>query len=61
MLKFKCSSVGFDCDFVAKGKSEKEILTQCAVHATKDHNMKPEEITPELKEKIKKNIHKSLF
>jgi predicted small metal-binding protein len=53
--------VGFDCDFVAKGKSEEDILTQCAVHATKDHNMKPEEITLELKDKIKKNIHKSLF
>ncbi|MCV0412321.1 DUF1059 domain-containing protein [Nitrosarchaeum sp.] len=54
MLKFKCSSVGFDCNFVAKGKSEEEILTQCAAHATKDHKMKPEEITPELQDKIKK-------
>jgi predicted small metal-binding protein len=53
--------VGFDCGFIAKGKSEEDILTQCAVHATKDHNMKPEEITSELKDKIKKNIHKSLF
>ncbi len=61
MLKFKCSSVGFDCGFVAKGKSEEEILTQWAAHATKDHKMKPEEITPELQDKIKKNIHKSLF
>lgn len=61
MLKFKCSSVGFDCGFVAKGKTQEEILTQCAAHATKDHNMKPEEITPELQAKIKKNIHKSLF
>jgi len=61
MLKFKCSSVGFDCGFVVKGKSEDDILAQCAAHATKDHNMKPEDITPELKEKIKKNIHKSLF
>jgi predicted small metal-binding protein len=61
MLKFKCSSIGFECDFVAKGKSEKDILTQCAEHATKDHHMKQEEITPELQDKIKKNIHKSLF
>jgi predicted small metal-binding protein len=61
VLKFKCSSVGFDCDFVAKGKSEDDILAQCAAHATQDHNMKPEEITPELKDKIIKNIQKSLF
>lgn len=61
MLKFKCKDVGFDCGFVAKGKTEDEILSQCATHATKDHNMKPEDITSELKEKIKSNIHKSLF
>lgn len=61
MLKFKCSSVGFDCGFVAKGKSEEEILAQCAEHAMKDHNMKPDDITAELKEKIKSNIHKSWF
>lgn len=61
MLKFKCSSVGFDCGFVAKGKTDEEILAQCAAHATKDHGMKPEDITPELKDKIKSNIHKSWF
>jgi predicted small metal-binding protein len=60
-LKFKCRDVGFDCGFVAKGKTEDEILVQCAVHATKDHNMKPEEVTEELKNKIRANIHKSWF
>ena len=61
MLKFKCKDVGFDCGFVAKGKTEDEILGKCASHATKDHNMKPEDITDELKGKIKSNIHKSWF
>ena len=61
MLKFKCSSVGFDCGFVAKGNTEEEILAQCAEHAMKDHSMKPEDITTELKDKIKSNIHKSWF
>ena len=61
MLKFKCKDVGFDCGFVAKGKTEEEILKQCAAHATKDHAMKPEDITDELKGKIKANIHKSWF
>jgi predicted small metal-binding protein len=59
VLKFKCSSVGFDCGWTAKGKTEDEILTQCAAHATTDHKMKPEEITDELKSKIKANIKKS--
>jgi predicted small metal-binding protein len=61
MLKFKCKDVGFDCGFTAKGKTEEEILSQCAAHATKDHGMKPEEITEELKNKIKSKIHKSWF
>lgn len=61
MLKFKCKDAGFDCKFVAKGKTEDYILAQCASHATKDHKMKPEEITDELKNKIKNNTHKSWF
>mgnify|MGYP002067359007 CR=1 FL=1 len=44
VLKFKCSSVCGNCGFVAKGKSEEDILAQCAVHETKNHNMKPEKI-----------------
>ena len=61
MLKFKCKDVGFECSFVAKGKTEDEILSQCANHAKNDHGMKPEDITDELKSQIKANIHKSLF
>lgn len=61
MLKFKCKDVGFKCGFVAKGKTQEDIFAQCAAHATKDHNMKSEEITEELKEKIRTNTHKSWF
>jgi len=61
MLKFKCKDVGFECGFVAKAKTEDDILSQCAAHAAKDHGMKPEDITPELKGKIISNIHKSWF
>lgn len=61
MLKFKCKDVGFDCGFVAKGKTQEDILSQCTTHAINDHKMKPEEITDELRTKIKSNIHKSLF
>lgn len=61
MLKFKCSSVGFDCGFVAKGKTQDEILQQCAVHANEVHGIKPEDMTEELKNKIVANTKKSLF
>jgi len=44
---------------MAKGKTEDKILVQCAAHATKDHKMKPEEITDELKGKTNANNEKS--
>ena len=61
MLKLKCKDAGFDCKFVAKGKTEDEIMQKAAEHAMKDHGMKPEDMTPEMKEKIRSHIHKSLF
>ena len=60
-LKFKCRDVGFDCGWTTKGRTEDEILASCAAHATNVHNMKPEEITDELKGRIRANMHKSWF
>jgi predicted small metal-binding protein len=50
-----CRDVGVDCDFVARGKDEKEILAKAAEHAKRAHNM--EEIPKELMEKVRKAIH----
>ncbi len=33
-----CRDVGVDCDFVAKGETEQDILQQCAEHARKEHD-----------------------
>jgi predicted small metal-binding protein len=55
MLKFKCRDVGFDCGFTAKAKTEDEIMQKCAIHAQEDHGMKPEDITDDLKNKIRVN------
>ncbi len=42
----RCRDVGMDCDFVARGQTEEEILKKAAEHADTDHGMKeiPEEI-----------------
>ncbi|AIF84188.1 putative small metal-binding protein [Candidatus Nitrososphaera evergladensis SR1] len=56
-MEMKCRDVGFNCDFVAKGNSEQEIMQQAAAHAQRDHGMKPEEITEDLQNKIRANIH----
>jgi predicted small metal-binding protein len=33
-----CRDVGADCDFVARGNSEEEIMSQVAEHARTEHN-----------------------
>ena len=49
-----CREVGMDCDFVARGNSEEEIMQQAATHARKDHGF--ESIPPEVVEKVKAAI-----
>ena len=46
-----CRDVGVDCDFVAKGDTEEEILEQCAAHARNDHGMT--EIPDDLVQKVR--------
>ena len=41
-----CRDVGVDCDFVARGETEQEILAQCVEHAKNAHGLA--EIPPEL-------------
>jgi predicted small metal-binding protein len=44
-----------DCDFVAKGDTEQEILAQCAEHARTDHGM--DEIPSEVVDRVRAAIH----
>jgi len=46
-----CRDVGVDCDFVARGETEQDILRQTAEHARTAHNMT--EIPAELAEKVR--------
>ncbi len=50
----RCRDVGMDCDFVAQGKTEEQILQKAAEHAQATHNMK--EIPPELVSKVRAAI-----
>ncbi|MCI0623820.1 MAG: DUF1059 domain-containing protein [Acidobacteria bacterium] len=51
----RCREVGVDCDFEARGETEKEVLDKCAEHGQSAHGMK--ELPPELVEKVKAAIH----
>jgi predicted small metal-binding protein len=46
-----CRDVGPDCDFVARGETEEEIMKQVAEHAASAHGLS--EVPPELAEKAK--------
>jgi predicted small metal-binding protein len=45
-----CRDVGADCDFVARGDSEAEVLAQVTEHARTAHKMS--EIPPEVQDKV---------
>ena len=60
MLTVSCREVGCDCDFVAKGETEEDLMKDAGQHAVKDHGYKEEDIMkPDLVEKIKTHIRKS--
>ena len=46
-----CREVGVDCDSVAKGETEQEVLQECAEHARKEHGMT--ELPADLAEKVR--------
>jgi predicted small metal-binding protein len=50
-----CRDVGMDCDFVAQGETEEDVLQQCTDHARSAHNMT--EIPVEIVDKIRVAIH----
>lgn len=50
-----CRDVGMDCDFVARGATEQDVLQQAAVHAQHDHGMT--NIPPEVLQKVQAAIH----
>jgi predicted small metal-binding protein len=49
-----CADVTGNCEFVARGNSEQEIMQQAAAHAQSAHNI--QEVTPELAEKVRSAI-----
>jgi predicted small metal-binding protein len=49
-----CNDVVGNCDFVARGNSEQEILQQASEHARSAHQVN--EVTPEMAEKVRSAI-----
>lgn len=54
MMDFHCKDAGMNCDFVARGASQAEVLRQARDHAQGTHHM---QVTTELEKKISGLIH----
>jgi predicted small metal-binding protein len=57
MKRLACRDIGLDCDYIIKGETEEEIMKNAVQHAWEIHAIKPEEMTSEMKVRIKDNIH----
>jgi predicted small metal-binding protein len=57
MKTVTCREAGFDCDYVVEGQTDDEVMKHGVEHLVKDHGMREEDITPGMKEKVRKLIH----
>lgn len=58
-LCVRCSDIGLNCSCVIFGKSEEKIMDMTIMHMFEYHAINPEEMTSEMKSKIKENIRGS--
>jgi len=56
-LYVRCSDVGLDCNCVILGMNEKEVMYETIIHMCEYHAIDQEEMTSEMKSKIRENIH----
>ncbi|MFL6399118.1 MAG: DUF1059 domain-containing protein [Nitrososphaeraceae archaeon] len=47
MMKLSCRESGLECDYVAEGKTQDELLKNISEHAVNFHNMRAEDIYEE--------------
>ena len=47
MMKLSCRESGLECDYVAEGKTQDEVLKNISEHAVDFHNMRAEDIYQE--------------
>jgi predicted small metal-binding protein len=59
MKSVTCREAGFDSDYIVKGETDDEVMKGGVEHLVKDHGMREQDITPEMKEKVRRLIHTS--
>lgn len=53
MKELSCRDAGFDCEYVIKAETDEEVFRKGEEHAMMDHGMKQEDLTSELKERLR--------
>jgi predicted small metal-binding protein len=59
MLGLACKDAGYNCSFIAKGDSEKEVIDRLGEHGIKEHGLSKSDLTPEYRARIKSLIGQS--
>ncbi len=56
MKQVLCEQVGFSCDYVIDGETDEDVMRKAVEHIWEYHAIKPEEMTSDMKAKIKEKI-----
>ena len=56
MKQVLCEQVGFSCDYVIVGETEEDVMRKAVEHIWENHAIKPDEMTSDMKAKIKEKI-----
>ena len=60
MKGLKCSEVGFVCPAVIEGETDNEVIQKAEEHVRIVHNIKPENMSPEMQHKIREQIRNTV-
>jgi predicted small metal-binding protein len=58
MKTLSCREAGCECDYIAKGETEEEVMRDAADHGIKEHGKKAEDMN-QMKEMLRALIHDS--
>ena len=58
MKTLSCREAGCECDYIAKGETEDEVIRDAADHGIKEHGKTEEDMT-QMKEMLRALIHDS--
>lgn len=56
MKQIKCKNIGLDCEYTIQDQTEEGVARKVLEHLWEGHAIKPEEMTSEMKARIKDEI-----